>query len=176
LDPHFLFNTLNTLVALIEEDPPRGVKFTQSLTDFFRKVAKTNQLTLITFEEELEIINNYYTLVKERFGEALSLNIDESVDKILKTYIPPLTLQILVENAIKHNEVSSSRKLHIDIESNNEYIIVSNNINKKIGQVESLGIGQKNIIERYKLLKGMLPSMQHKEAEYKFYLPIIKKE
>lgn len=175
LDPHFLFNTLNTLIGLIEEDPKKGVIFTQHLTDFFRSLSNISNKEIIRLIEEIQIIRSYYEILRERFSDNLILKIDAKLlENNVDKFIPPLTLQMLIENAVKHNEVSRANPLLIEIYPEGENIIVSNKKNPKINKVKSLGIGNNNIKERYKLLGKSAPEIIQTDHYYKIILPLIK--
>ncbi len=175
LDPHFLFNTFNTLIGLIEEDPKRGVKFTENLTRFFRKISEIGDKKLVLLDEELYLLKKYKAILEERFGANLVVEIDREIDKLTQTYIPPMCLQMLIENAVKHNEVSRANPLVININKSGDYISVANKKNPKIANSQlSLGIGNKNIIERYKLLHQLEPYIEDLNNTYTFFLPIIK--
>lgn len=174
LDPHFLFNTLNTLIGLIEVDPKKGVIYTEQLTDFFRYMAEVSNHEMIKLENELEIVKLYKEIVGQRFGDNLVITLDTNLlSKAYDKYLPPLSLQMLIENAIKHNEVSKLNPLVIDIYVEGDFIVVSNKKKAKLTKEKSLGIGNHNIYERYKLLNKTLPKIVETDTEYKYYLPTI---
>ncbi len=174
LDPHFLFNTFNTLIGLIEEDAKKGVRFTEILTSFFRRLAELGNKELVTVKEELDLVTNYLEILKERYGSNLTITIEDSIQNIGHTMIPPMSLQMLIENAVKHNEVSKAKPLIISIGSNDHYLFVKNIKNRKISSsTESLGIGNKNIFERYRLLDLPSPYIEDGLTLYIFYLPIV---
>lgn len=176
LDPHFLFNTLNTLIGLIEEDPNRGVRFTENLTRFFRKLSQSSQKELIALSEELHLVETYIIILRERFGNNIAVNIDSSVHLEAEAYmVPPVSLQMLIENAVKHNEVSRSKPLTINIHLKDAFLIISNDKQPKNAGVASLGIGNKNIHERYRLMGLPKPYIVENNSSYHFYLPLIKK-
>jgi hypothetical protein len=175
LDPHFLFNTFNTLIGLVEEDPNKGVRFIEILTSFFRSLAELSNKELVTVEEELTLVKNYRDILKERFGSNLQITIENSLENIRHTLIPPMSLQMLIENAVKHNEASKAKQLLVSIGCNEKYILVKNIKNSKIlNGTESLGIGNKNIFERYRLLGQALPFIENGLESYTFYLPIVR--
>lgn len=175
LDPHFLFNTFNTLIGLIEEDAKKGVRFTEILTSFFRSLSELGNKELVTMEEELVLVKNYREILKERFGSNLQIDISDKINDIADTFIPPMSLQMLIENAVKHNEVSKANPLIVAIYCDDQYIIVKNLKHKKrAGSVTSLGIGNNNIIERYRLLGLDAPIIDNAEESYAFYLPIVR--
>jgi ligand-binding sensor domain-containing protein len=153
INPHFLFNSFSTLIALIDQDQEAAIEYVEELSSLFRIVLEYKDQDLITLEEELSIISNYFNLQKKRYGENLSLTV-EKFDDIDKLMVPPLTLQLLIENAIKHNIVSKDNPLQIKIYTNPEedYIFVKNNLQPKKEEVKSMGIGIRNIADRYNLL------------------------
>ncbi|MFN8319334.1 MAG: histidine kinase [Saprospiraceae bacterium] len=176
LDPHFLFNTFNTLIGLIEEDPLRGVRFTENLTQFFRLLSQTSQKELIALSEEIQLVETYATILKERFGKNISIQIQAEVHSCGEAaMVPPVALQMLIENAVKHNEVSKARPLTVTISLERDFLKVSNIKNPKLAGDHSLGIGNKNIFERYRLMDLPLPFIKEDSNTHNYYLPIIKK-
>jgi ligand-binding sensor domain-containing protein len=176
LDPHFLFNTLNTLIGLIEEDPKRGVRFTENLTQFFRRLSQSSQKELIALSEELYLVETYIIILKERFGNNISVVIEPLVHQVAESYlVPPVSVQMLIENAVKHNEVSRSKPLTVTIKWDKEFLVISNEKQPKNGSVASLGIGNNNIYERYRLMGLPQPYVVENNTDYHFYLPLIKK-
>lgn len=151
VNPHFLFNNLNTLASIIPEDPAKGVAFVQQLSKVYRHILEVRDETSISLREELDVLKAYVFLLKTRFGDNLDVQIRVPEEK-LKQRIAPLSLQILMENAIKHNIVSSSRPLNIDVFTQNGSLLVSNNLQVKNQANEGTGIGLENIRNRYKLL------------------------
>jgi two-component system LytT family sensor kinase len=152
VNPHFLFNNLNSLSALIGEDPDKAQQFLDELTQVFRYLLRNNQTELTTLEEELKFIRTYHQLLGTRYGSSIDLqiNIDRSYDKLL---IPPLTLQLLVENAVKHNRLQKENPLFIEmLHAPDKKLIVRNNLLPKEGVTESTGIGLQTINARYKIL------------------------
>lgn len=176
LDPHFLFNTFNTLIGLIEEDPPRGVRFTENLTQFFRLLSQSSQKELSALSEEIQLVETYANILKERFGKNVTILINPEVyNNSESAMVPPVTLQMLIENAVKHNEVSKAKPLTISISLENDYLKVSNEKHPKLSTDHSLGIGNKNIFERYRLMDLPLPFIKEDALYYNYYLPLIKK-
>lgn len=151
VNPHFLFNNLNTLASIIPEDPAKGVAFVQQLSKVYRHILEVRDEPSISLREELDVLKAYVFLLKTRFGDNLGVQI-RVPDEKLKQRIAPLSLQILMENAIKHNIVSSSRPLNIDVYTQNGSLLVSNNLQIKNKTGEGTGIGLDNIRNRYKLL------------------------
>ncbi|MBU1101516.1 MAG: histidine kinase [Bacteroidetes bacterium] len=151
-NPHFLFNSLNTLTSLIEEDKETAIEFVGQLASFYRYLLQMQDDHLIQLGEELNFINAYIFLQSKRFGENLKIEMDIKTGS-LKKYIPTFILQILLENAVKHNIISSENPLQIKIYSENDsFIIIENNIQKKHSDVVSNGYGIENIKNRYSIL------------------------
>jgi len=150
INPHFLFNTLNVLTNLVYEDQDKAVKFIKQLSEVYRHVLDTRDKELITLEEERKFLDSYLFLQQMRFGEKLNLNIQLNG---LNSLMPPLVLQMLIENAIKHNEVSEENPLTISVYQEDQFIVVENNFQKKTVLAEdSPGMGLENISKRYKFL------------------------
>lgn len=152
VNPHFLFNSFNALMNIVDDNPKEASLLIKHLSQFYRKMTAYNQKELISLSEELELLQSYLYIQQIRYGEALqiSINIEQELKK--STLIPPLVLQLLAENAIKHNSVSKQRPLHIDIYTEGEMLIIQNNINIKLEREESEGVGLQNIKNRYKIL------------------------
>lgn len=151
MDPHFLFNSLNTLNYLILNEPKQAHLFNNKLAQVYKYFLINKNKELIPLEDELEFIESYFFLLQIRHDNKLQLQTTLD-DKSSKVMIPPCSLQILVENAIKHNEFSDSNPLLIKVSVNEHYMQVSNNIKPKLYAVYSTGIGLRNLSSRYKLL------------------------
>ncbi|MDP3452643.1 MAG: histidine kinase [Bacteroidales bacterium] len=151
LNPHFLFNSLNVLDFLIYTNQERASDFVKKLSSLYRYLLNTEDLKSVPLKEELDFVLLYYSLMKERFSDGLDLTINIEPNKI-NHHIIPGGLQLLVENAAKHNIVCAEIPLQIDISTEQNYIVVRNNINLKINTIDSGGIGLKNIKGQYKLL------------------------
>lgn len=151
MDPHFLFNSLNTLNHLILNEPEQAHLFNNRLAQVYKYFLINKNKELIPLEDELEFIESYFFLLQIRHDNKLQLQttLDEKSAKVM---IPPCSLQILVENAIKHNEFTAANPLLIKISVNDHYLQVSNNIKPKLYAVNSTGIGLRNLSARYKLL------------------------
>jgi two-component system, LytTR family, sensor kinase len=166
VNPHFLFNNLNSLSSLIIEDPVQAQEFLDELTKVFRYLLKNNEADLTTLAEELKFIHSYYHLLQTRYGKSIQLDIDIP-ESYLSLELPPLTLQLLVENAVKHNRLQKDNPLHIELVVNvNKQLIVRNNICRKEGHVDSTGIGLQNINARYRMLGE--PELQVIQTEKQF--------
>lgn len=175
VDPHFLFNSLNALNALIKTDPDKAIQFSQRFSSLFRKVLELKDQHLITLSDEIDLVNNYLFLQKIRYGENLKVN-NELDHLTKKLYIPPFSLQLLVENAIKHNEISEESPLHIRLYTENKKIIVVNSLKKRNLVKDSTGTGLKNLQGRYQFFSETSPLFYEKENQYFAELPVIQEE
>lgn len=173
VNPHFLFNSLNTLTNLIEEDSDVAMSYTSRLSDLYRNMLSYRDKDLIYLYEEWAILENYMYIQQSRFGQALRLNANVADELMYSKKIVPMALQILVENAIKHNIVSQSTPLTITIEASEEFIIVSNKLRPKISKEKGAGLGLINIRKRYSLLTKKQISFGIRDKEYIVILPLI---
>lgn len=157
VNPHFLFNNLNSLSSLISENPVQAENFLDELTKVFRYLLRNNETDLTTLGQELQFMNSYYHLLQTRYGKGISMQL--KIDPVFESYLlPPLTIQLLVENAVKHNRVDKEDPLRIELFSDvDNRLVVRNNISLKQNSLESTGIGLKSINTRYKLLKHEAP-------------------
>jgi ligand-binding sensor domain-containing protein len=172
VNPHFLFNSFNTLISIISTDKDGAIDYVEKLSDYFRIVLEQRDKEVITFKEELELVRNYLFLQKKRFGENLNVVIDLE-EQVYLSFVPPLTIQLLVENAIKHNVISRSKPLNIYITLENEYVVVSNNIQEKLTKEASTGIGLDNIQSRYSILFNKHIVIIKSENTFSVKLPVI---
>ncbi|APQ15965.1 2TM domain-containing protein [Maribacter hydrothermalis] len=172
LDPHFLFNSLNVLTSLIEEDPIQAQKFTTSLSKVYRYVLEQKSKNLIPVDEELKFARTYVRLLKMRFEDSIIFEIpDLATDPEAK--IVPLSLQLLLENAVKHNVVTSSKPLHIKIYEEDGYLYVTNNLQEKQVVKKSSGVGLQNIRQRYAILTRKEMQIFKTSNEFKVRLPML---
>ena len=172
VNPHFLFNNLNTLSSLILENPEHAVDFVQELSKVYRHILEVKEEKSISLKDELEVLNAYTFLLKTRFDKNLQVNINIPPEK-MQQKIVPLSLQILMENAIKHNIVSADKPLHIDVFTENGSLVVSNNLQMKKQINESTGIGLDNIRNRYKLLSDKPVKVTESETNFTVSIPLI---
>ncbi len=172
VNPHFLFNNLNTLSSVIPENPQQAIDFVQQLSKVYRHILEVRDEKNITLREELEVLKAYAFLLKTRFGDNIDINIQVAEEKLQKKVVP-LSLQILMENAIKHNIVSSEKPLRIDVFAVNGKLVVSNNLQKKNQLPESTGIGLNNIRNRYKLLGNKTIEVQEDAGNFTVSIPLI---
>ncbi|SMG48785.1 Histidine kinase [Marivirga sericea] len=172
LNPHFLFNSLNVLTNLVYEDADKSASFIQQLSRIYRYVLDVQQEELVSLSDEIGFAQNYLSLQKLRFEENLIYEI--KIDRIDNLYLPPLSLQLLLENAIKHNIVSMEHPLKISIYQRQDMLIVSNNFQpKKLETIDSKGIGLENIRKRYELLSDRQLEIIKAEAEFCVKLPLL---
>jgi two-component system, LytTR family, sensor kinase len=172
VNPHFLFNNLNTLISIIPDEPELAVDFVQQLSKLYRHILEVKDEKSISLEAELEVLKAYAFLLKTRFGHNLEIDIDVANEK-LKNKIVPLSLQILMENAIKHNIVSADKPLKIDVYAQNGSLVVSNNLQKKNQLFESTGIGLDNIRNRYRLLSDKMVEVTESENNFTVSIPLL---
>lgn len=171
-NPHFLFNSLNVLQYLIEEDPERATDYVRKLSQVYRYFLKIETHTVVTMDEEVNFVNQYVDLLKERFGEALVVNI--SIPKsLMKSLIIPCALQMMIENAVKHNVVSAKSVLRIDISCMALHICVTNNIAPRLNSDSGNGIGLANISKQYRILFNKDIDFSNNGSTYRVRIPII---
>lgn len=173
LNPHFLFNSLNTLVAEIEYNPRNAVLFTQNLSDAYRYILKSQQEGVVTWQEEQEFLDSYLFLHRVRLGDCIRLN-RQYPDSLNHRKIPSLTLQLLIENVIKHNVIHVGKPMVIDLVyiPETDQVAVHNPVCRKPG-VASLGNGLRNLSERYLLISGRDIEIEQDEMNFTVKIPIL---
>jgi ligand-binding sensor domain-containing protein len=174
VNPHFLFNSFNTLISTIEDDPKLAVEYVEQLSDFFRNIVTYRDKEVISLQEELGLLNTYFYIQKKRFGEHLNLSITASEEEKHQIFLPPLTLQLLSENAIKHNAVSKETPLTIEISTLGNSLLVKNNLNQKMSKPAGAGMGLQNIMNRYNLLGKSKVEVKNDGKHFIVSLPILK--
>lgn len=172
LDPHFLFNSLNVLSSLIDENPKQAQKFTASMSKIYRYVLEQKDKELVTVEDELEFAKTYCELLKTRFEDSVDF-VFEVKKEDYKRFVVPLSLQLLLENCIKHNFATSSKPLIIKIFSENDTLCIENNLQVREQIKESSGIGLANIVQRYSLLTKKNVFIEKSEDYFKVKLPVL---
>jgi two-component sensor histidine kinase len=172
VNPHFLFNNLNTLSAIIPEHPEQAVDFVQQLSKVYRHILEVRDEESIPVKDELDVLKAYAFLLKTRFGNNIEIEIDVPDDKLQKKIIP-LSLQLLMENAIKHNIISMEKPLYIRVFSENGNLVVSNNLQIKNQVIESTGIGLENIRNRYKILGDKTVKVIANGTSFNVSIPLI---
>lgn len=175
IDPHFLFNSLNVLSSLIEENPESAQKFTTSLSKVYRYVLEQKDKELVSVAEELTFAKTYMNLLKMRFENSITFEIPDGFDNE-EAKVVPLSLQLLLENCIKHNVASESKPLHVKISINNNQLVVANNLQKKEVLSDRKGVGLQNIVNRYAILTKRNVLVEENEQEFKIFLPILTKQ
>lgn len=176
IDPHFLFNSLNVLSSLIEENPENAQRFTTSLSKIYRYVLEQKDKELVPIEEELAFAKTYMNLLKMRFEDSITFEISEDAIAMTDAKVVPLSLQLLLENTIKHNIVSEKKPLHITIFVKDNYLVVQNDLQKKEVLQDRRGVGLQNIISRYGILTNRKVLIQETAAIFAVHLPILTKQ
>lgn len=175
IDPHFLFNSLNVLSSLIEENPDNAQKFTTSLSKIYRYVLEQKDKELVSVAEELAFAKTYMNLLKMRFENSITFEMPENFNNE-EAKVVPLSLQLLLENCIKHNVVSESKPLHIKIYIENNQLVVENNLQKKEILSDRKGVGLQNIVNRYAILTQRKVLVDVNEKSFKIEIPILTKQ
>lgn len=172
LDPHFLFNSLNTLASLIDDENSPAQNYLDKLSDVYRYVLVSREKNTVTLEEEMQFLDAYIYLNKIRFRENLQVETQLSTDKN-QLHVAPLSIQMLIENAIKHNVVSKEKPLKIRIVQEDGFLTVENNLQEKKTFEKSTKVGLQNIINRYRLLTEQQVEILRNEWTFKVKLPLL---
>jgi sensor histidine kinase YesM len=171
VNPHFLFNSLNALTNLVYEDQDKAAKFIKQLSEVYRYVLDTRDKEIVPLSEELKFIESYLFLQQIRFGDKLKVKI---ILGELQTKVAPLAIQMLIENAIKHNEISEENPLTIRIYEEAGFIVVENNLQrKKVLDEESGGLGLENICKRYEFLSDKKVEVSELNSKFRVAIPIL---
>jgi LytS/YehU family sensor histidine kinase len=170
MDPHFLFNSLNVLTNLVYENADQSARFIKQLSDVYRYVLEVRNQELVPLDMELKFVASYLYLQQIRFGHKLRV-----INELGATqgYVPPLALQMLVENAIKHNIIAEEKPLTIRLYERGDRIVVENNLQRKMVLEESTGIGLQNIGKRYQFLTGCDIAVKDTDGVFQVSLPIV---
>jgi LytS/YehU family sensor histidine kinase len=172
LNPHFLFNSLNVLSRLVYENADKSAEFIQQLSKIYRYVLEIQQEELVSLQEEIKFARSYLSLQKIRFEDSLLFEID--IQKDGDYLLPPLSLQLLLENAVKHNVASLAHPLQISIIQEGTQLKVTNTYQPKQSRdSESTGIGLENIRKRYALLSDLSPRITQSETSFTVDLPLL---
>jgi sensor histidine kinase YesM len=176
LSPHFLFNSLTALSVLVKEEPQQAQNYIGSLSKALRYTLKSNEKKLVTLSEEMEFMTSYLFLIRMRYGD--NLEIKTMIDEGMLLYLlPPLTIQTLVENAIKHNEISKRKPLTIDISTTSEgNLVIINDIQQKLTGEEGTGIGLTNLSKQFMLLIGKDIAIRRSNGQFSVEVPLIKED
>lgn len=176
IDPHFMFNSLNTLSHLIEEKPGRAKLFNDNLAEVYRYILHNKKRDLVLLREEMDFLEDYFSLLKIRFEKAVQLNLQFNRDLLDQYLIPPISLQVLMENASKHNEFSDKKPLVMTISISNDELEFHNTARRKTVRRPSSKIGLQNLNERYQLLTKRSIDIREEELSFIVRLPILKME
>jgi sensor histidine kinase YesM len=172
VNPHFLFNSLNALTNLIHQDPEKASQFVKQLSEVYRYLLDTRDRELVTLDEELKFLDSYIYLQKIRFGDSLECQLrvnDRSAQ------LPPLVLQLLFENAIKHNIISIEQPLTVSIEQSGDRLTVANNLQLKSAADDSSGgTGLENIRRRYEFFTSAPVTVEQKEEKFTVSVPLVR--
>jgi len=171
LDPHFLFNSLNTLSSLIDENEP-AQKYLSRLADIYRYVLISKDKNTVTLKEEMEFVNAYLYLAKVRFSSGLSIEIDIP-EQYINQMVAPLSVQLLVENALKHNVITKENPLTVELKVQDGFLWVKNEIKPKVHFESSTKVGLKNIMERYRLLTSIPVQILNEANRFEVALPLM---
>ena len=171
ISPHFLFNNFNALHALIDEDTEQAQLYLTKLSDVYRFILNRRNEELISLDEEIAFIKDYLFLLSIRFGNQVKYTLN--VSDCNGAMIPPVTLQILVENAIKHNEASLENPLLISLNKEREYLSISNNIQPRLGTPDGTGFGLHNIKERYAYLSDSSVLIEKTDDRFTVKIPLL---
>lgn len=172
MNPHFLFNSLNTLSSLINEDAEKAEEFLDHMSKVYRYLLRNNEERLVTIATEINFIKSYYFLLKARHEEGLQLNID-LVPGNEELWLPPLTLQMIVENAMNQNAISRSRPLKIWISSSENGLQILNSVQPKINSISTIDEIEENINNKYRLLCGCEIKIHETPTQRSILLPLI---
>jgi hypothetical protein len=175
IDPHFLFNSLNVLCSLIEENPENAQRFTTSLSKIYRYVLEQKDKELVSVEEELAFAKTYMNLLKMRFENSLFYELPTTITNP-EAKVVPLSLQLLLENTVKHNVVSEQRPLHIRIFMEGDYLAIQNDYQKKEVLQERKGVGLQNIINRYGIITNRKVLIEQNEQTFTVKIPVLTKQ
>lgn len=171
INPHFLFNSFNTLLDLIEEDQAGALQFTRSFAKIYRTVLQSSKHDLIPVKDEVQFLQDYWSILKVRFRDSIDLSIHVP-NHLIDRMIPPLSLQLLVENAVKHNQADTQNPLKIEITGSKDRLKVKNRIQEKLYKTESEGVGLNNLQQRFKILS--IPLSYGREGDcFVVHLPLL---
>jgi hypothetical protein len=173
VNPHFLFNSLNSLTALISEDPKKAEAFSEELSSVYRYLLRSNDTPLVSLASELDFVQSYYHLLKTRHGDALTL-VTQIQPGAESRQLPPLTLQLLIENAVKHNVILPEQPLTITLTTDShQRLIVSNNLQRKPSRAMSNGVGLSNILTKYQMMGQPAPIIADDGRAFSVTLPLV---
>ncbi len=172
INPHFMFNSLNVLSGLLEKDTARAQQFIDEFSQIYRYVLESIEQPVASLEQEIEFMRSYLFLQQIRYGDSLSYTLNISAE-LLKFVLPPLSLQLVLENAIKHNIINESKPLQLEIYSEENELVVKNNLQPRISSGRSTKVGLKNLSKRYGMICRQKPSFYVDATHYIARLPLI---
>lgn len=172
LNPHMLFNSLNTLYSLIRETPDKAQDYLQELSRVLRYTLQVNESPSVSLREEMDFVNSYIYLLQMRYEENLKIDIDIN-QECLSLKLPPMAVQLLIENAVKHNEISNRNPLHVRIHTEGNAIKVTNPIRPRKDHIQNTGIGLNNLAQRYLLLYKKNIEIKEEDNCFTVILPLI---
>ncbi|MCW4470571.1 2TM domain-containing protein [Flavobacterium sp. MFBS3-15] len=175
IDPHFLFNSLNVLSSLIEENPDSAQRFTTSLSKVYRYVLEQKDKELVSIQEELDFAKTYMNLLKMRFENSVFYELPATISSA-DARVVPLSLQLLLENTVKHNIVSQQKPLYIRIFEQDGYLVVQNDYQKKEVLQDRKGVGLQNIVSRYAIITARKVLIEQTEQHFTVKLPVLTKQ
>ena len=171
VNPHFLFNSLNALTSLVYEDQDLAAKFIKQLSNVYRYVLESKDKELVPLKEEIEFLNSYCFMLKTRHQSGLEIAVN--LNGVEGKFIAPLALQMLVENAIKHNQVEKASPLRVNVFEDGGFVVVENNLQKKISTRREEGIGLSNIRSRYEFLTDLAVEVHEDDAMFTVKIPLL---
>ncbi|WP_291854619.1 sensor histidine kinase [Marinilabilia sp.] len=172
INPHFMFNSLNVLSGMINKDTGKAQQFIDEFSHIYRYVLETIEQSVATLEKEIDFMQSYLFLQQIRYGNDLSYSVNIQAD-LLKKIMPPLSLQVVLENAIKHNIINEARPLRIEVFSQKHFLIIRNNLQPKMSKNPSTGLGLKNLTKRYAMIGPEEPVFSIDANYYIAKLPLI---
>ena len=170
INPHFLFNSFNTLVALIEENPKGAVTYVEKLADFYRSILQYREQDTVDLADEMQVVRDYHFLLTQRYQDNLQLDISALPQGVS---VPPLVVQMLIENAVKHNVISRHHPLEIRVYTEGSYLVVENAIQAKLTKQPSTGFGLQNIRNRYALLSSLPVKVEQDGQLFRISIPLV---
>lgn len=174
VNPHFLFNSLNILVSLINIDPNKAAKYTRELASIYRYLLSRDEQMLSTLKEEFNFCAKYAGILSMRFNEGLTVNLPTLTDTMVSSMrVVPTAVQVLIENAIKHNLASTESPLTVDVFIDNNNVVVTNNINPRPREADSTGLGLKGLIEKYALITNRKIAIEETSEKFTVRVPLL---
>ena len=171
VNPHFLFNTLNALSSLIYEDRDKAAQFINKFSDVYRYVLDSKDKEVVPVENEMQFVKSYLYLLNSRYEKNLEIDLDENLKE---GFVPPMVIQLLVENAVKHNVIANDSVIRIGIRKENDYIVVENNMNVKQNNGNEKGLGIENIKSRYSILSDAPVIIKNDGLVFRVAVPVLK--